>query len=91
MSDFCVRHMWNTLTQGPCCRCMDSNEKIAFVWTQMRAMWETGEHAPMHCPYCLRTVPVGDDMCCGTLRRAVRAITERENAVDGLMEQAARN
>jgi hypothetical protein len=70
---------------------MTANEKIAFVWNQMRAMWEKAEHLPLQCPYCLRVVPVGADMCCGTMRRCVRAVTERENAVDALMEKAVRN
>lgn len=91
MSDFCARHMWNTVTQGPCCQCMNSNERIAFVWEQMRTMWARAEHLPLQCPYCLSTVPVGADMCCPTMKRAVAAIAERENAVDKLMENIAKN
>lgn len=90
-SDFCARHMWNVLTQGPCCQCMSANEKIAYVWTQMRAMWATAEHVPLQCPYCLTVNAVGADLCCSTLKRCVQAVVEREDAVDGLMQKASLN
>ena len=83
--------MWNTLTQGSCCQCMTSDEKIAFVWAQMRAMWAKHEHAPLQCPYCLCVNAVGADLCCKTLKRCVQAVVDRENMVDELMEKANRN
>jgi hypothetical protein len=90
-SAFCARHMWNVLTQGPCCQCMSANEKIAYVWTEMRKMWAAGEHAPLMCPYCLTVNAVGAELCCTTLKRCVKAITERENAVDALQQKVAKN
>ncbi len=89
--DFCARHMWNTITQGPCCQCMTPNDKIAYVWGQMREMWKKAEHAPLMCPYCLTVNAVGAELCCPTLKRCVNAITERENAIDRLEEKVTRN
>lgn len=83
--------MWNKLTQGPCCQCMTGNEKIAFVWTQMREMWAKKEHAPLQCPYCLVVNAVGADLCCMTLKRCVQAVVNRENMVDEMMEHANLN
>jgi hypothetical protein len=70
---------------------MTPNERIAYVWNQMRAMWSKAEHVPLMCPYCLKMNAVGAELCCPTLKRAVQAIVERENAVDKLQEKASRN
>ena len=90
-AQYCARHMWNTLTQGPCTQCMTSNEKIAFVWNQMRLMWARAEHLPLQCPYCMAVNAVDAELCCRTLKHCVKAITERENAVDALQQKVVLN
>ena len=79
MADYCARHMWNLSTQGPCLQCMDSNEKLAFVWAQMREARAICEPSHLSCPYCLSFVEFGGIPCCVTMGRALAAILERED------------
>jgi hypothetical protein len=90
MSQYCVQHMWNTITQGPCCQCMTSQEKLAYVWGQMRHSGPD-EETMIQCPYCLSAIKIGDKPCCHTLSRAVAAILQREDVMRCVMEQANRN
>ncbi len=83
---YCARHMWNVLTQGPCCQCMTSEERLAYVWGQMRVRQEI-----LQCPYCLGTVAAGAKPCCKTMSHAIAAILEREDRVKLVMEAANRN
>lgn len=89
-SDFCARHMWNVLTQGPCCQCMNSAQKLDYVWRQMRMAKLDPEHCHIQCPYCL-SVGTDGKPCCGTMRKAMAAVLEREDVVGVMMEAANRN
>ncbi len=88
-ADYCVRHMWNNLTQGPCTQCMNSEQKLAYVWAQMRNAMEDGEPIPMMCPYCMSVIQAGEKPCCPTMRNAIAAILEREDRMR-LMTEAIR-
>jgi hypothetical protein len=88
--DFCARHMWNVLTQGPCCQCMTSQQKLDYVWKQMRMAKLSPKNCHIQCPYCLSVVTDGKP-CCGVMRKAMAAVLEREDVVCVMMEAANRN
>ena len=90
-SDFCARHMWNTLTQGPCCQCMTGQQKLEYVQRQVRMAKIASGECMIQCPYCLSRVGKDGKPCCPTMGRAIAAVLEREDVVDILMEAASRN
>lgn len=92
MTDFCARHMWNTITQGPCCQCMTPQQRLDYLWKQMRAarLLPDPAMAKIQCPYCLSIILQGKP-CCETTRKAIAAILEREDVVHVMMEGASRN
>jgi hypothetical protein len=61
---------------------LTGEQKIQFIQSQCDAMWEARREIPLDCPYCLKTVQVGDPPCCVLLDKAIRAIIERANVVD---------
>lgn len=90
-SQYCARHMWNIITQGPCCQCMTSEAKLAYVWEQVR-LAKMAENPPaLMCPYCLSVAEDGSKPCCKTLGNAIAAILQREDVMQCVMEQANRN
>ena len=87
---YCVRHMWNPLTQGPCCQCMSGRQKLDYVWKQMRDARNAPELCLIQCPYCLKLITDGKP-CCDTIRKAMAAILAREDVVNLAMEASNRN
>ena len=87
---YCVRHMWNPLTQGPCCQCMTGQQKLDYVWKQMRDARLSPKDCVIQCPYCLSMITDGKP-CCYVIARAMAAILAREDVVNLAMEAAQRN
>jgi hypothetical protein len=91
--NFCVRHAWDITQHGPCPQCMTSEQRLAYVWEQVRlaklAVEFGSNPKDIQCPYCLCGVPAGATPCCDTLGRAIAAILEREDVMQCVMEQVA--
>jgi hypothetical protein len=87
---YCVRHAWNPLTQGPCCQCMTGQQKLDYVWKQMREARLSPRDCLIQCPYCLSMITDGKP-CCDVVARAMAAILAREDVVNLGMEAAQRN
>ena len=87
---YCVLHAWNALTQGPCCQCMTGQQKLDYVWKQMREARLSPKDCLIQCPYCLSMITDGKP-CCDVVARAMAAILAREDVVNLAMEAANRN
>lgn len=88
--NFCIRHAWDTTQHGPCPQCMTGEQKLAYIWEQVRTaklaqeLEATAKY--LQCPYCLCMIPPGGKPCCQTLGSAIAVILEREDVMQMVMQ-----
>ena len=72
---------------------MTGQQKLDYVWKQMREARSSPRDCLIQCPYCLSIITDGKP-CCDVIARAMAAILLRsviEDVVDLAMEAANRN
>jgi hypothetical protein len=69
---------------------MSGQQKLDYVWKQMREARLSPKDCCIQCPYCLKMITDGKP-CCDTIAKAMAAILAREDVVNLAMEAANRN
>ena len=69
---------------------MTPEEKLAEIWRQVHEIRNEGAPQIIACPYCHGRIVEGEDeMCCGTMARALKAVLDAADQCE-LVEQAQR-
>jgi hypothetical protein len=70
---------------------MTGQQKLDYVWKQMREARLSPKACLIQCPYCLSMITDDGKPCCDVVARAMAAILAREDVVNLGMEAANRN